>query len=144
MKTITKTFNIYEYDELTIEAQWQALNNLSDINVDYDWWACTYEDAENVHLKITFFDDHEIGMEFINYSADTAEAILKDHGETCDTYKIAKTFLDEYQNAINTGAIENDIDVESLEHEFLNDLRKCYLVMPVSYTHLTLPTTPYV
>jgi hypothetical protein len=56
---------------------------------DHDWWQTTYEDAENMGLKITSFDldrnRHAKGC-FITNAMECAESILRDHGETCDTY----------------------------------------------------------
>jgi len=43
MKTVK--VKVYEYDELTKEAQEKVLEKLWDLNVDYDWWECVYEDA---------------------------------------------------------------------------------------------------
>ena len=35
---ITKTITLYKFDELSEEAQNNALSKLWDINVDNDWW----------------------------------------------------------------------------------------------------------
>jgi len=41
----TKTYNVYKYNELTKEAQQKAVDNLRDINVDFeDWHTCVLED----------------------------------------------------------------------------------------------------
>lgn len=58
-----KTINLYSFDELTPEAQNKAIENLSNINTDYDWWDSTYEDfarlasylGVSVDLKKTWF-----------------------------------------------------------------------------------------
>ena len=52
----THTINTYSFNELSEEAQQKAIENLSDINVNFDWWNFTYEDAKNIGLKITSFD----------------------------------------------------------------------------------------
>jgi len=54
MRTIETT--VYKFDELSDEAKQQSIENLYDLNVDYEWWDCTYEDAENIGLKISEFD----------------------------------------------------------------------------------------
>jgi hypothetical protein len=41
---ITKTINLYSFDELSTEAQNKAIENLSDINVDHEWWDFVYTD----------------------------------------------------------------------------------------------------
>ena len=40
MKTIETV--VYDFDELSDEAKQKAINNLSDINVDYGWWEFQY------------------------------------------------------------------------------------------------------
>ena len=54
-------------------------------------------------------------------------------------FKVARSLGDKVIVATDTDAkIKNDKG----EHKPVNDL--CYRVATVSYTHLTLPTTPYV
>lgn len=38
MKTVTVTYNLYQYDELSDDAKEKALEWAADINVDFDWW----------------------------------------------------------------------------------------------------------
>jgi len=54
MKTIS--INLYSFNELSSEAQNKALSKYVTINVEHDWYDSTYEDAEQVGLKITGFD----------------------------------------------------------------------------------------
>jgi hypothetical protein len=87
---------VYPYDELTEEVKEKAVENLWDINVDCEWWEqFVYNDAINISMEITEFD-----LDYRRYvCADisdpiyTAEKILENHGEKCDTYKLAKAFL---------------------------------------------------
>lgn len=41
----TKTIDLYQFDELSYEAQQKALQDHYDINVDYEWWDSCYECA---------------------------------------------------------------------------------------------------
>lgn len=43
MKTIVTAHDTYDFNELTQDAQEIVLNNLYDINTDYDWWDCEFE-----------------------------------------------------------------------------------------------------
>lgn len=52
----TKSYNVYKFNELSEESQQKAIENLYDINVDYDWWESTHEDAKTIGLEITEFD----------------------------------------------------------------------------------------
>jgi hypothetical protein len=59
----TKTINLYDFDELTKEQQDKAVENLRDINVDYDdWHRFILEDETEKLAKIGFADAE------INYS----------------------------------------------------------------------------
>ncbi|NMB83292.1 MAG: hypothetical protein GYA14_15900 [Ignavibacteria bacterium] len=62
MKTIE--VKLYSFSELSEEAKERAVENLSTINVNYEWWDAVYEDFENlcrelrieVDLKKTYFN----------------------------------------------------------------------------------------
>lgn len=43
MREIIKKFNVYKYNELTEEQKKKVLQNLSDINVDYNWYEDEFE-----------------------------------------------------------------------------------------------------
>ena len=131
MKTIE--IQLYSFDELSATAQQNAIEKLSDINVDFNWWESTYEDAENVGLKITSFDldrNRHAEGEFIQGANFCAEKIISEHGENCQTYKTAKEFLKESLRISN----ENDGNFEDeqyeeftdIENQFCNDLLENY------------------
>lgn len=143
MKTVS--INLYQFNELSDEAKQIALEKLADINVDCNWWESTYEDAENVELKISGFDIDRgsyVTCGFMEGATTTARRIIAEHGEICDTYKLAKEFLSDHDKLVekysdgknlNVVAYENeqdfDDDVKDLEDEFLKQLGECYLVM---------------
>lgn len=92
----TIRIKIYKFKELSETAKEKAISNLSDINVDYDWWDFIYEDAERIGLKITSFNvesSNYCNGKFTQPVDKVVEAILKEHGEECDTYKAAERFL---------------------------------------------------
>ena len=123
MRTIRT--KIYKFSELSKEAQQKAIENLSGINVDYDWWQSIYEDAENVGLKITSFDldrNRHAKGKFTGYAIDTAKDILEEHGKDCETYKTAEKFMSDYDNTL-------DEDIEELEEDFLKSLLEDYSIM---------------
>jgi hypothetical protein len=97
MRIDIKKTEVYPFDELTDDAKQTALEQLADINVDFEWWEFTYEDAANVGIKITGFDlDRGSYCEgdFILDAEEVANKIIAEHGESCETYKTAKDFLD--------------------------------------------------
>jgi len=120
---------VYQFNELNENAKQKAIDNNREINVDYNWWEMTYEDAENIGLKITSFDldrnKHAAGY-FMQEANNTADRILTEHGESCETYRIASEFLAAYDNINNE---EEEQEAEEIEEEFLNKLLEEYADM---------------
>jgi len=136
----THTINTYSFNELSEKAQQTAIEKLYDINVDYNWWESMYEDAENIGLKITSFDieRRDIEGEFNISAPEVVTNILKEHDETCETYKTAEQFIKIWQPVFNDYMNEESTNYESqeseghlqeLEEEFLNDLLEDYLIL---------------
>jgi hypothetical protein len=131
MKTIA--IKIYKFSELSEEAKQKAIEKLYDINVDYNWWDSTYDDAENVGLKITSFDLDNKGVtgEFIGSAIETAQKILNEHGDTCETNKTAG----KYFKSLHEGT---DDEISDSEQEFLNDILEDYrIILRNEYEYLT-------
>jgi len=128
----TRTYNVYKFDELTPEQQQKAIREYADFNADHVWWDCTYEDASNIGLRLTSFD---LGRgsyckgEFIGTAKDTAKLIIANHGEACETYKTAKTYL--------ADCLRVD-ESEELDKEFLKSLLEDYrIILSKEYDYLT-------
>lgn len=100
MPTI-KTITLYEFDELSEEAQNNALSKVYGINVDHDWWDDIYEDAKTIGLKIEEFhlEHKKITGRLTEYLLDCCRLIRHNHGKECDTFKTAKQYLQEYIQA---------------------------------------------
>lgn len=124
MKTIT--INIYNFKELSEKTQQKVLEKLSDINVDFDWWDSLYDDAKQAGLEIESFDiyNREISGKLDGFFIDSIEWILKNHGESCDTYKIAKEYLPKYEKSK-----KEDDTLDDLREEYAGKLCQCYLKM---------------
>lgn len=148
MRTIR--IKLYKFNELSESAKQKAIENLSDINVDYDWWESIYEDAENTGLKITSFDldrNRHAEGEFNLAANEVAANIFLDHGEDCQTYKTAASFIAEWDPVFNNYMDENHEDYESneseerlinIESEFLKSLLEDYSTMlQEEYEYLT-------
>lgn len=96
MRKDVKIIKVYRFEELSEEAQRKALEISCDINVDYPWWDCVYEDAKNIGVKIEEFEldrGNYCRGQFMLDEWDVAENILKEHGKDCETYKDATDFL---------------------------------------------------
>lgn len=144
MRTIET--KIYTFDELSEDAKEKAIEELYDINVNYDWWEYTYEDAKWVGLKLTGFD---IGRgsycegELIEGMEKVIENILSNHGESCGTHKLATEYKEtsdvltkQMNEAYNDDSDEGyeryselETEFEDLENEFLKELLNEYLTM---------------
>jgi hypothetical protein len=124
MKTVT--INIYQFSELSDEAKENAIKELYDINTDFDWWNSIYEDARQVNLKIKGFDIDRgsyVKAEFIESANNTAELIIINHGESCETYKTAKSFIEDWNNLVYkySDGIKTDTVTEDNEYDFDNE-----------------------
>jgi len=148
MRTIRT--KVYKFSELSKPAQQKAIEKMYDINVDYEWWESTYEDAANVGLKITGFDIDRgsyCKAEFIEHSENVAAAIIENHGETCQTYKTAQSFIASMKVIEDRARAEGkdgdesywfDTEIEDAEDEFLKSLCEDYLkILRDEYEYLT-------
>jgi hypothetical protein len=122
-KMRTVRTKVYSFNELSEESQAKAIELNSIINISFDWWIQTYEDVENIGLKITSFDldrnKHADGK-FIDSSYNCANLIVKNHGENCKTYKLAKQYIIEWDEAIklHSDGINTNIVMEGKESDF--------------------------
>jgi len=155
MKTIE--INLYQFSELSEYAKQKAISNLSDINVDSDWWLNTYDDAKEINLKITSFDIDRgsyVNAQFMQSAYDTANLIILNHGESCETYKTAQTFIQSWNNLVskysdginkNVVAEENeyefDNEADDLESDFLKSISEDYrIILSNEFDYLTSET----
>lgn len=148
MRTIE--VKLYKYDELSEDSKENALKSLWDVNVDHGWWESTYEDAGHVGIKIKGFDIDRgsyCKIEFLNGAIDVAEDILKEHGNQCDTWKTARSFLDDYRRAerLFDSIGENDgfdfiyeDDAHEMIEEFKKNVAEDYrIILQNEYEYLT-------
>ena len=126
----TKTYNVYTYDELNKKQQQKVLENLYDINIDYDWWDFVECDGSQVKLESFDYDHGKCSILFENSAPETALAILKNHGATCDTYKTSNAFMIEYNKEQRKP--EGQQEIEALEREYQKDLSYNYLKLLMS------------
>ena len=132
---------VYEFNELSEEAKERAIEKLWNINVDYEWWDCVYDDAENIGLKIKEFDldrGSYVKGGFTISAQEVASNIIRDHGESCETYQTAVNFINEYEPVFSDYMNEQSENFESgeledkmldMESEFLKSLCEDYRVI---------------
>lgn len=151
-----KTITIYQFEELEDNVQQKVLEKFWSYNVEhFDWWDCTYEDAETVGFKITEFDLDRRSMcngDFIIDAENTAKLMIENHGENCETYIDAKNFLKLFTpmeselDSIEQPDGDYDYDrmkqleddLEDLKNEFLGQTKENYRIMLENeYEYLT-------
>ena len=93
-----KSITVYKFDELSNEAQEKALERLSDINVDHDWYEHIYDGAKEIGLIITEFDlDRNTIKGDIRLNVlEVCKLIRKHHGKETETFKTARGYLNQY------------------------------------------------
>lgn len=121
MREDTVTIKVYPFDELSDEIKETVVEKLRDLNINYEWWDSTYEDAATIGLKITEFE-LERGTfcrgDWTEDAEDTARLILENHGKTCETYKDAV----EFQNSVSVaGSIFEDADGFDPDYKEFNE-----------------------
>ncbi len=136
---ITKTINLYTFQELPKDVQTRVLTQNRTINVDYDGW-CEHidEDANNVGLEIDNFDiwSRHLDLEFTKTPLEVAELIIKNHGTARGTYLLAQEYIKNYKLLPQD---EDDTPQEdAITLQFENDLRHEYVTMlKTEYHYLT-------
>lgn len=128
-----KSYTVYKFNELSEEAQQKAIENLYDINVDHDWWEFTYEDAEQIGIKITEFNIDRGAYckgDFIESPLTVIKLIKENHGESCETYKTALQYeklILECPKDEEGEPVEGELEV--IEDDFRNSLLEDYRIM---------------
>jgi hypothetical protein len=142
MRIETTTRTLYFFNELSDKAKQKAIEKLYDINVDFEWWDSTYEDAERIGLKITGFDIDRASYckgELTMDPPGVIAAILKEHGDQCGTYQLAKEWetYNFYPPLGYEEGEEPDLDEDKAE-EFTLFLCEEYLsILRNEYEYLT-------
>ena len=135
MRQVTETKNVYSFEDLKTndELKDKVLENLWDINVDCEWWDCTFWDAKNVGIKLTEFDTGRAQMihgEWIEDALHSAHKIEDEHGEECDTYKTTEDFIQERdENGEFEDERELDNDLDECEKDYLQSILQDYLTI---------------
>ena len=138
----TTETKLYQFNELSPEAQDKAIARLWDLNVDHEWWDSTYEDAARVGIKITHFDlgrRHEIGILLTDSLETVCMSILAEHGKKCDTYQTAKDFLSAWDALpVDDDGEQDRYALEDLESEFCRAIGEDYLsILSKEHGYLT-------
>lgn len=149
-----KQITVYSFNELSEDVQDRVLADMWDINIFHDWWEMTTDETEElIKLEITAFDidRRTISLQFIDSATDTADKILANHGDTCNTYRLAQSFLsdrdalvEKHSNGVTLDIVEEDnedafdTECDELEAAFLHALGEEYLsILDKEYEYLS-------
>lgn len=124
MRTIETT--VYKFDELDEDAKDRAVEKLYDLNIDHEWWDFILDEAEKLGLEIKEFDTdrYHIKGHLTDTPQFTIDCILADHGESCDTFKLAKEYKEGFDALPCQEMIFDECDHEpNCETEY-DDLRE--------------------
>ncbi len=137
----TREYKVYKFAELTDDQKQRAIENLADINVDYDWWDWLVEEAKTIGLTFDGLGGQNCSGSIYDHE-DTANKILSEHGEKCDTHQTAVNYLKEraelvtkHSDGTNTDIVaeDNEYDFdnecEDIDAEFLHSLLEDYRIM---------------
>lgn len=129
----TKVINLYSFDELSEEAKQKVISELWDINVNFNWWQFTYEDAENVGIEIQEFDIDKRYCKLIcdDDCIEVAQNIVKNWGNACSGYSLSEKFIEDFKTV-------SEDDLSDLEYQYTKELSKIYLnILAKEYDYLT-------
>lgn len=143
-----KETKVYTFDELSETAQQKAIEKLGDLNVTHEWWESTYDAAARIGLKIEAFDIDRgsyVKGKFTLDAIEVAAKIKQEHGEQCETYKDAVSFIETRDRIVNNWPKDEDgelIDVRSqlneIGEDFLNTIREDFrIILSEEHDHLT-------
>lgn len=143
MRTIET--KVYLFNELDDQTQEKAIQNNYHIAVQDDWYEDIYQDLKEIGIELRSFDaDRGSFAEIhIDYFFETCEKIIETHGENCETYKIAKRYIKEY-NSIQQkiDALNDDdhdfIDLDYLDEEYQKEFsEEVFSMLRKEYEHMT-------
>lgn len=121
----TKTINVYEYKELNEKAKKRARNwFLESYDMSFEW-DCLKDDAKTIGIELTSMNDYKAEGELILDFSQVLANIIKEHGESCETYKTAKQYQEKYLKLTE----EQEEEREELETEFLHDILEDYRIL---------------
>jgi hypothetical protein len=138
MRTIET--EVYEFHELSEQAKENAVNNIREINVEHDWWDCTYETFRELGIRIEHFDlgrRSEIGIDLIETHHEIAINVIGTFGEN-SLKQNAEYFIEQRDNLVKElgdgdeiagysvregNEVEFDLRVETIEEYYFEQLK---------------------
>lgn len=147
-----KETHVYQYEELSDEAKEKAREWFARDYPDYEWWEGVYDYANTIGLTITSFDlgNRKDIQGYLKTSVQqSCEKILNEHGQNCNTYKLAEQWQAKSE-ALDKALAEHRDDDADEERSRLEDeqgqnekeyeyalLQECFSILDKEYEYLT-------
>ena len=120
MRTMETT--LYQFEELSTEAREKAIESNATINIDFDWWDCTYESVKEMGITINSFDIYHRDISITIVDSDyTARQMVKKYGEGMEVFASSKQFIEDRDALVKRLGEGNDIDGYSVKDEFFEE-----------------------
>lgn len=116
MRTIE--VKLYQFEELSTEAKEKAIEENRTINVNWEWWDCTYESMKEAGVKINSFDIYHRDINItIEDSHETALRIIENFGEAMEVVTLSKQFIKDWDALVKLLGEGNEKDGYSVKEE---------------------------
>ena len=122
MRTIE--IQAYKLNELDEQTKQKVIEDNIYINVEFDWWDCTYDTLRECGIKVNSFDigrRRECEIEFLEDGYEIATNIVDTFGEAMDIVKDAKNFIKDRDILVKKYGEGNDIDGYSVKEELYDE-----------------------
>ena len=122
MRTIE--IQAYKFNELDEQTKLQVVEDNIYINVEFDWWDCTYETLRECGIKVNSFDigrRQECEIEFLDRGYRIATNIVDTFGEAMDIVKGSKNFIKDRDALVKKYGEGNEIDGYSVKMELYDE-----------------------
>lgn len=122
MRTIE--IQAYKFNELDEQTKLQVIKDNIYINVEFDWWDCTYETLRECEIKVNSFDtgrNNSCEISFLVTAYEVATNIVDTFGEAMDIVKGSKNFIKDRDALVKKHGEGNKIDGYSVKDEFYDE-----------------------
>ena len=122
MRTIE--IKAYKFNELNENAKLQAIKYNIYINVNYDWYDCTYETLRECGIKVDSFDtgrNNSCEISFLSTAYEVATSIVDTFGQAMEIVNDAKDFIEKWDTLVKHHGEGNDTDGYSVKMELYDE-----------------------
>lgn len=128
---------LYEFSELSEAAKEKAIERFRYLNVDYEWWSCSFDGVAECGIVIHEFDMYSGKIRsVIDDKYETAKTVISDWGETMGLHVLSKQFMLDRDALVEKYG--DDADLDNLESEYHHDIdQEMIKMLREEYDYLT-------